>query len=65
MAKHNDAKGYERGARGIDGRDGEDWHGGRFPDGGAAVAVGKVSGDNGGPGDKKSIAGLQKSAKGK
>ena len=46
----NDDKGYERGARGIDGRDGEDFHGSYFPSGGGGgLATGQVmSSDKGG-----------------
>ncbi len=63
----NDDKGYERGARGIDGRDGENFHPERFPSGGASVAVGKVTGSSGasGAGGNKSIGAAQRSAKGK
>ncbi len=63
--KRNDDKGYERGARGIDGRDGENFHPERFPSGGASVAVGKVMGGSGGPSGSKGNAALLKSAKGK
>ena len=65
MQKRNDDKGYERGARGIDGRDGEDFHPERFPSGGGSVAYGKVSGERGGPTGNKGNAALLKSAKGK
>ncbi len=62
-----DATGYKRGARGIDGNDGEDFVKGRFPDGGSKLAVGKVSGEDGGDccGAKRSNSALMASAKGK
>ncbi len=63
--KRNDDKGYERGARGIDGRDGENFHPERFPSSGASVAAGKVSGTRGGPTGTKSASARQSSAKGK
>ncbi len=63
--KRNDDKGYERGARGIDGRDGENFHPERFPSSGARVAVGKVSGESGGPSGSRGWGAAQKSAKGK
>ncbi len=62
MAKHNDDKGYERGARGIDGRHGEKFHTARFPSGGSAPPAGKVTGDSGGP---STYSNLQARAKGK
>jgi len=55
-----DDKGYEKGARGIDGRKGED-----FVRWGKAEGVGKVTGDDGGPKGSKSASELQRSAKGK
>ena len=63
--KHNDDKGYERGARGIDGRHGEKFHTARFPDSGSAMAAGKVSGDSGGPSTHKGGSALIARAKGK
>ncbi len=66
MQKRNDDKGYERGAMGIDGRDGENFHPERFPSGGGSVACGKVtSSGGGGPTGNKGNAALLKSAKGK
>ena len=61
----NDDKGYERGARGIDGRDGENFHPERFPSGGASLAVGKVTSSGGGGPKSMSIGAAQSSAKGK
>ncbi len=61
----NDDKGYERGARGIDGRDGENFHPERFPSSGASVAVGKVTSSGGASLATKSNSALLKSAKGK
>ncbi len=64
----NDDKGYERGARGIDGRDGENFHPERYPSSGASVAVGKVTSSGGGAshaGRNTSPAAAQRSAKGK
>ncbi len=60
--KHNDDKGYKRGARGIDGNKGEDYV--RW---GGVENAGKVTGDDGGAccGQGKSAGAMQKSAKGK
>ncbi len=63
--KRNDDKGYERGARGIDGKHGEQFHTARFPSGGSALAVGKVTGDSGGPSTYSSPSKLLARAKGK
>lgn len=60
----NDDKGYERGARGIDGRDGENFVKPRYPSAGASVPAGRVSGSDGGP-DTKGRSALLASAKGK
>ncbi len=64
MQKRNDDKGYERGARGIDGRDGEDFHPERYS---GKAGQGVVSGDSGAAaaGANRSASALQKSAKGK
>lgn len=56
----NDDKGYERGARGIDGTDGES-----FVKWGSVSNAGKVTGTDGGPSGSKSAGELQRSAKGK
>ncbi len=64
--KRNDDYGYKRGARGIDGNDGEDFHKPRY--GGAApVPAGKVTGEDGAAccGASRGNDALQKSAKGK
>jgi hypothetical protein len=58
--KRNDDKGYERGARGIDGRDGEN-----FVSWGKAEGICKVTGSDGGPSGSKSAGEFQRSAKGK
>ncbi len=62
-----DEYGYKRGARGIDGNDGEDFHTARFPSGGSKLAVGKVTGEDGGAccGEGRSAGAMIKSAKGK
>ncbi len=60
--KHNDDKGYERGARGIDGNDGSN-----FVSWGKPEGICKVTGDDGGDacGANKGAGALLKSAKGK
>ena len=61
--KRNDDKGYERGARGIDGK-----HGEGFVKWGSVENAGKVTGDDAGTSHVKSTASpgaRQKSAKGK
>ncbi len=62
--KRNDDKGYERGALGISGRRGEDFHPERFPSSGGKLAPGNVDGDKGGP-KTRSWGELQSHAKGK
>lgn len=62
--KRNDDKGYERGARGIDGRDGESFVKPRSPLSGPGPGVAKVNGNDGGP-DSKGLGAAQSSAKGK
>ncbi len=56
----NDDKGYERGARGIDGKKGEN-----YVNWGKAEGVCKVSGSDGGPSGQKSASARQSDAKGK
>ena len=60
--KHNDDNGYKRGARGIDGNHGENFHTERYS---GKPIQGVVSGDHGGPSTHKGGSALQARAKGK
>ncbi len=58
--KRDDDKGYERGAKGIDGQDGKN-----FVSWGKPEGICKVSGSDGGPSTDRSGSEMIRSAKGK